>query len=330
MEYVTIGDTGLTLSRVVLGTWAIGGWMWGGTDERDSIETIHAALDKGVTCVDTAPVYGFGKSEEIVGRALAEYGKADQVHVSTKATLDWTGGGIVRNGSRERILREVEDSLNRLGRDRIDVYYVHWPDCSRPIEETAAVMRELYEAGTVRAVGVSNYTPDQMRRFASECPLHCCQPPYNLFERGIEADVKPWCQDNGVALMPYGALCRGLLSGKMTAARSFSGDDLRKADPKFNEPRFEQYLAAAEALGELAGERYGKSLLAFAVRWVLEKGSEMSIWGGRKPSQMDPIDDVFGWSMDLATLGAVDTILAEHVKMPVGAEFMAPPTGVEG
>lgn len=329
MEYHNIAGTDMRVSRVALGTWAIGGWMWGGTEERKSIDTVHSALDKGVNLIDTAPVYGFGKSEEIVGKAVEEYGRRQDLYLSTKVTLDWTDGGIRRNGSRERIMREVEDSLKRLRTDHIDIYYVHWPDCTRPIEETAAVMRELYEKKVIGAVGVSNFTENQMDAFRRECPLHLCQPPYNIFERAIEGDIKPYCDRHDITLMTYGALCRGLLSGKMSKDREFEGDDLRLNDPKFKQPRFSNYLQAAEKLEALARKRFGTSILVFSLRWILEKGIPIAIWGGRKPSQMNPMEEIMGWSMDYATLSVVDSILAETIERPVGPEFMAPPTGLE-
>jgi aryl-alcohol dehydrogenase-like predicted oxidoreductase len=330
MDYRPIADTGLSASRIALGTWAIGGFMWGGTETRRSIETIHAALEKGVTLIDTAPVYGFGTSEQIVGKAVEEYGDRETIILSTKVGLEWDDSErIRRNASRERIRYEIDASLERLRTDWIDVYFVHWPDCGRDVAETAAAMRELYEEGIVKALGVSNFTVDQMQRFMTECPLHACQPPYNIFERGIENNgVKPFCERHGIALMAYGALCRGLLSGKMSKDREFEGDDLRNNDPKFAEPRFSQYLEAADKLEELAGNRFGKSILAFSLRWILEQGVDFAIWGGRRPAQLDPVDEILGWSMDLATLSAVDGILAECIEHPVGPEFMAPPTGV--
>jgi len=330
MEHTKIPGTNLEVSRIALGTWAIGGWMWGGTDEGRSIATIHAALDKGVNLVDTAPAYGFGISEEIIGKALEEYGHRERLHISTKAGLEWRNGRVSRNGSRDRIMREVEDSLRRLHTDYLDIYFVHWPDPRRPLTETANAMNDLYEDGTIRAVGVSNFTPDQMDHFRTECPLHLCQPPYNIFERSIEADIRPYCERHNIALMTYGALCRGLLSGKMKAGQTFEGDDLRQNDPKFKEPRFGQYRTAVQMLDNLAGKRFGKSLVDFSVRWVLEKGVQITIWGGRKPEQMVALASIFDWSMDGACLSAVDSILAEAVKDPIGPEFMAPPTGLEG
>lgn len=328
MEYVEISGLKKNVSRIALGTWAIGGWMWGGTKERESIETIHAALEQGVNLVDTAPVYGFGKSEQIVGKAVAEYGKRNEIHLSTKVCLEWNDDGVFRNGSRDRILKEVEDSLKRLKTDYLDIYYVHWPDPTRPVTESASAMRELHEQGVIKAVGVSNFTQDQMNTFRRECPLHFAQPPYNIFERAIESDIKPWCQHENIALMTYGALCRGLLTGKMKVDTTFEGDDLRQNDPKFNEPRYKGYLKAVDKLGKIADKRFGKSLISFSVRWILEKGVPITIWGGRRPEQMEAISEVFGWSLDLATLSAVDSILAEYVENPVGPEFMAPPTGL--
>ncbi|WP_405227852.1 aldo/keto reductase [Lentisalinibacter sediminis] len=330
MQYYRIPDTDLEVSRIALGTWAIGGWMWGGTEKRRSIETVHAALERGVNLIDTAPVYGFGTSERIVGEALREYDGNEPVYVSTKVGLDWTEDErIFRNGSRDRVRHEIDASLERLGRDAIDIHFVHWPDCTRPVAETARAMRELLEEGLIRAVGVSNFTPDQIDAFRAECPVHVCQPPYNIFERGIDTSVKPYCERRGLPLMTYGALCRGLLSGKMSRDRDFEGDDLRNADPKFADPRFERYLAAVADLERLARRKTGRSLLAFSLRWVLEQRVPIAIWGGRKPSQMAPIDEVFDWSMDLALLSSVDSILNEHIDHAVGPEFMAPPTGLE-
>ncbi|UJX42864.1 aldo/keto reductase [Desulfovibrio sp. JY] len=325
MEYVHIPDTDLTVSRVALGTWAIGGWMWGGSDEREGIATIHAALDAGVTLIDTAPVYGFGRSEEIVGKALKEYGRRDRVHISTKVALAWKDGQVSRDASPARIEAEVEDSLRRLGVETIDIYFVHWPDGKVPFEETAAALERLRLSGKVRCLGVSNYDPAQMEAFRGRARLSFCQPPYNLFERDMETAILPYCKRHDVALMTYGALCRGLLSGTMGPDREFTGDDLRRFDPKFAMPRFGQYLGAAGALAAWAKERHGKELLPFAVRWVLDQGVEVALWGGRRPAQMAPIGDIFDFALTAADFEAVNRILAEHVTDPVGPQFMAPP-----
>ena len=165
MERAAIAGTSLEVSRVAIGTWAIGGWMWGGTDEAESIATIRAAVEHGINLIDTAPVYGFGRSEEIVGKAIAEGHLRSRVLIATKTGIEWSGGSVFRNASRARILQEVEDSLRRLRTDHIDVYQVHWPDPLVRIEETAEAMRTLFEQGKIRAIGVSNFSVAQMERF---------------------------------------------------------------------------------------------------------------------------------------------------------------------
>jgi aryl-alcohol dehydrogenase-like predicted oxidoreductase len=325
METVRIPGTDVAVSRIALGTWAIGGWMWGGTDETAAVETIHAALERGVNLIDTAPVYGFGTSETIVGKAVKQWGSRDRVVLSTKAGLEWKNGNVFRNADPSRIAFEVEDSLQRLQTDYIDIYFVHWPDPRVPYEETARIMEALRQQGKIRAVGVSNYDPEQMDAFGRAGEINLCQPPYNIFERGIEADVMPYCRAHNIALMTYGALCRGLLSGKMTHDREFKGDDLRKIDPKFQDPRFSRYLRAAARLEQLAGDRAERPLLPAAVRWILDQGVEIAVWGGRRPQQMTPIDAVFGWETDAEFRSRVEAILAETIEDPVGPEFMAPP-----
>src|SRR6266849_4376595 len=284
LETIAIPGTNLNPTRIALGTWAIGGWMWGGSDQAESIRTIRSAVDRGINLIDTAPVYGFGRSEEIVGEALAEIGR-DKVLIATKVGLDWREGQPFRNASKVRIHREIEDSLRRLRTDIIDIYQVHWPDPNTPIEETAQAMAELHRAGKIRAVGVSNFSTGQMRAFRAVAPLHTAQPPCNLFEREAEKDVLPYCHDNSIATLAWGSLCRGLLSGRRKADRAFSGDDLRRNDPKFQPPRLHQYLRAVEQLDAFARETCGK--------------------------------------LDAAALAQIGR--TDCVRDPVGPEFMAPP-----
>jgi aryl-alcohol dehydrogenase-like predicted oxidoreductase len=324
MERTNIPGTALRVSPVAIGTWAIGGWMWGGTDEAESISTIRAAFEHGINVVDTAPVYGFGRSEEIVGRAIAESRLRSHVIIATKVGLQWEGGKVSRNASRARIMQEVEDSLRRLRTDYIDIYQVHWPDPLIEIEETADAMHMLLAQGKIRAIGVSNFSVGQMERFRRVAPLHVLQPPYNLFERGIEADLLPYCRENKIAMLGYGALCRGLLSGRMQADTVFGGDDLRRTDPKFQKPRFAQYLAAVAQLDRLA-QRFGKRAIHLAVRWMLDQGITTALWGARHPDQLQPVDGVVGWSLDASAKAEINRILRETVADPVGPEFMAPP-----
>jgi aryl-alcohol dehydrogenase-like predicted oxidoreductase len=325
-EFMEIPGTALKVSRVAIGTWAIGGWMWGGTDTAESVATIRSALEHGINLVDTAPVYGFGRSEEIVGKAIAEGRLRADVVIATKAGLQWDGGKVSRNASRSRIMQEVEDSLRRLRTDYIDIYQVHWPDPLVEIEETAEVMHELFKQGKIRAVGVSNFSTLQMERFRRVAPLHVLQPPYNLFERGIEADLLPYSRKNDIAILGYGALCRGLLSGRMKPDTVFSGDDLRRSDPKFIEPRFAQYVAAVQKLDRLAQQRFGKRVIHLAVRWMLDQGITTALWGARHPEQLQPVDELIGWSIDASAKAEIDRILQETIADPVGPEFMAPPS----
>ena len=323
-EFMDIPGTALRVSRVALGTWAMGGWMWGGTDERESIATIHAALDQGINLIDTAPVYGFGVSEEIVGAAIAGAGLRRQAIIATKVGLEWRDGKVYRNATRRRIMREINESLLRLRTDYIDIYQVHWPDPMVPIEETAEAMRALYQQGKIRAVGVSNFSVEQMERFREVAPLHVLQPPYNLFERAIEAEILPYCRANNVATFGYGALCRGLLSGRMRPDTTFEGDDLRRLDPKFQAPRFAQYLAAVQQLDQLARVRFQRRVIHLAVRWMLDQGVSVALWGGRHPDQLQAALGVGGWSLDAASLASIERILSETITDSIGPEFMAP------
>jgi aryl-alcohol dehydrogenase-like predicted oxidoreductase len=325
MEFADIPGTSLKVSRVAIGTWAIGGWMWGGTDEAQSVTTIRAALEHGVNLIDTAPVYGFGRSEEIVGKAIAEGGLRASVLIATKAGLGWKNGNVFRDARAARIRHEIEDSLRRLRTDHIDIYQVHWPDPTVAVEETAEAMHGLLRQGKIRAIGVSNFSVDQIERFRRVAPLHVVQPPYNMFERGIEADLLPYCHENKIATLGYGALCRGLLSGRMRPDTVFDGDDLRRADPKFRAPRFAQYLDAVQRLDRLAQTRFGKRVIALAVRWMLDQGISTALWGARRPDQLQPVDEVMGWRLDAAARAEIDRILRETIADPVGPEFMAPP-----
>jgi aryl-alcohol dehydrogenase-like predicted oxidoreductase len=326
METAKIPGANLHFSRIGLGTWAMGGWMWGGTDEQESIRTIHSAIDRGITLIDTAPVYGFGKSEEIVGKALASGGLRQRVSIATKVGLDWTNGEPFRNATRKRIFAEIDTSLKRLRTDVIDIYHVHWPDPMAPIDETAGAMTTLFKQGKIRAIGVSNFSPDQMNEFGLVAPIHSAQPPYNLFEREIEKSVLPYCERDGIAVLAYGAICRGLLSGRMNSDTKFDGDDLRRTDPKFLQPRFGQYLEAVRLLDRFAQENYGKRVIHLALRWVLDQpGVTSALWGARHPGQLDPVGDVMGWTLDSDALGEIDRIIRDTVKDPVGPEFMAPP-----
>jgi aryl-alcohol dehydrogenase-like predicted oxidoreductase len=300
--------------------------MWGGSDDAESVRTVQSAVENGISLIDTAPVYGFGHSEEIVGRALADAGMRKRVVLATKVGLNWRDGQPFRDASRKRIFAEVEASLRRLRTDVIDIYQVHWPDPETPIEETAAAMLELYRQGKIRAIGVSNFSVAQMEQFRAIAPIHTAQPPYNLFEREIESDILPYCRRSAIAVLAYGPLCRGLLSGRIDRNTHFTGDDLRQSDPKFQPPRFDRYLNAVEELDWSARESFGKRVIHLAIRWVLDQpGVSAALWGARRVDQLTPVTEMTGWRLDPEALSEIDRIIHDSISDPVGPEFMAPP-----
>jgi aryl-alcohol dehydrogenase-like predicted oxidoreductase len=332
METIQLHNLNQSANRIGIGTWAIGGWMWGGTDEKTSVKTLREAFDRGLNLVDTADVYGFGTSEEIVGRAIREQGNRDELILVTKVGVRWNEQHKVRrDASKQYILQEVEASRKRLDTDYLDVYMIHWPDPKVPFQETAEAMQELMDKGIIRSIAVSNYVPEQMDDFRKTAPIHAVEPPYNIFEREIEYDVLPYSLDNNITTLAYGALCRGLLSGKMTRDRQFQGDDLRgQMDPKFQPERFDQYLEAADKLDRFARENYNKTVRDLAVRWVLDKGASIALWGLRKPDQVEGIENVYGWKIEDDAMQEIDRIVESTVKNPVGPEFMAPPVNEWG
>ena len=323
MDFTTIA--GVPVSRIGLGTWAIGGLDWGVVPEDDAIRTCLAALDHGINLIDTAPIYGHGQAEELVGKAIRAHGRREDVYIATKAGLEWKDRGVYANSTAPRLRQELEDSLRRLGTDFIDLYQVHWPDTILPVPEVAAVLAEFQREGKVRALGVSNFSVAQMEEFRAVAHLASDQPPYNLFERAIDEETLPWCAANGVAVLTYSSLCRSLLGGRVHRGMTFAADDIRAADPKFREPQFGQYMTAAEKLSVLARERYGKSLLELAVRWVLDRpGVSVALWGARRPAQLDAVEGVMGWRIDDESMAAIDRMVATSVTDPVGPEYLMP------
>ena len=328
MKYRRLGNSGLKVSPLCLGTMTYGSPQWREwvLDEQASRPFLKKALDAGINFFDTADMYSAGESERVVGRALMDYADREEFVLATKVFMPM-GKGANRGGlSRKHIMDAIDGSLQRLGTDYIDLYQLHWPDPLVSMKETAGAMEELYRQGVIKAIGVSNFSPDQMEQFMQHAPLHTCQPPYNLFERDMEKEILPFCIKHDISLVTYGALCRGLLTGKMRKGMVFEGDDLRNVDPKFKEPRYSQYLEAVDKLRTLAETSHDVSLLQFAVRWILDKGVDVALWGARRPDQLVPAEGVFGWNNSDAEMRTVDNILNETVTDPVGPEFMGPPT----
>ena len=325
MEYTSLPGLEKPVSRIGLGSWVVGGWMWGGAEEADAIAAMEAAVEAGIRFIDTAPVYGFGRAEEIIGRAIRRIGR-ERVVIETKGGLEWNDREeIRRNSSPERLRKEIDESLRRLGIDSIDLYQVHWPDARVPIEATAQTLLDFQFQGKIRALGVSNYSPKQMEAWRKVAPLHTDQPPYNLFERGIESDVLPYCRDLGIGVVAYGVLCRGLLTGKFSASHVFPEGDLRRLDPKFRGEAFARYLSAASDLRSIA-QAHDCSLGQLAARWALQQpGISVVLWGARNPKQILEAAEIPSFLLSEGELAEIDRILERRIPEPVGPEFMAPP-----
>ncbi len=331
MEYRRLSALDRDVSRIGIGTWAIGGVHWGGTDPARSIEAIQAGLDRGVNLIDTAPVYGFGLSEEIVGSAIRDGSASrDEVIIATKAGLEWQEGvpssdAFWRNAAPDRLREEVEASLQRFQTDYIDIYQVHWPDPDVPVEETAEEMNKLKKEGKIRAVGVSNFSPEQMDAFQNgNRSLDTCQPPYNLFEPGSREEVLPYCRNNDIYTMTYSVLCRGLLTSTISEDRDFPPGDLRRQDPKFQPPRFSQYLKAVRKLDEFARETHDRRVHHLAARWALDTGADTVLWGVRTPEQTEPFEEIDGWSLSERDLEEIDSICEEAIVDPVESGLPEP------
>ncbi len=323
MEFFSLNGT--KVSRIGLGTWAIGGGEWGAVSEADAVATCLSIFDHGMNLIDTAPIYGHGRSEEIIGRAMREHGRREDFYIATKAGLEWNARGVFANSDPARLRQEFEDSLRRLGTEYVDLYQIHWPDTTLPMERAAEVMRELLDAGRIRAVGVSNFSVKQMEAFAQITPIDANQPPYNIFEREIDAEILPYCRRKGIAVLTYSSMCRSLLAGRLKADTAIPEGDIRRVDPKFQQPRFGQYLRAVTELDAFAQKEYGKRVLHLAVRWVLDRpGISAALWGAKRPAQLDAVEEILGWQLDADAMEEIDGIVAACVRDPIGPEYLTP------
>ncbi|KAB2797625.1 aldo/keto reductase [Brucella anthropi] len=320
-----IGRSGVRASAVGLGTWAIGGWMWGGTDEAQSIAAIQASLDAGVTLIDTAPAYGLGRSEEIVGKAIA--GCRDKAVIATKCGLVWhtrkgkhffdqDGKPVHRYLGRDAIIHEVEESLRRLGTDYIDLYITHWQDPTTPIEETVAALDDLKQAGKIRAVGASNVNRSELEHYVQTGALDAIQERFSMIDREIEQDLLPLITANNVSTLSYSSLALGLLSGMIGPERVFSGDDQRKDNPRFSVANRQKAKDFATAIKPVA-DRHGATIAQIVIAWTLaQPGVTFALCGARNPAQA--LDNAQAGRLRLSSddLAAIDTaISAQLVNM---------------
>ena len=300
MEKRPLGKSGLLLSPVAFGAWAIGGWMWGGSDRKDSLRAVEACLDHGISSLDTAPIYGFGLSEEVVGEAIR--GKRDRFEILTKAGMRWEGTrgeyffttrdnsgrqrDIYKYSGKDSLIAECEESLKRLGTDYIDLYQIHWPDYTTPIEEAMEAFRVLLEQGKIRAAGVSNYSVEQMDRASTVLPLTSNQVPYSMVRREIEQDVVPWCVEHQCGILAYSPLQRGLLTGKITPDYTFEPGDSRPDTPHFRPGNLKRINGFLDELLPVAEERHA-TLSQLAIAWTLRQpGITVALVGARTEQQV--------------------------------------------
>jgi len=325
MQYARLGRSDIQVSRVIFGAWVTGGWLWGGADDEESIAAIRKAIDIGITTIDTAPVYGFGHSERIVGEAIR--GRRDQVIIATKCGLRWDrkegerhfdttdnkGKAVTlfKNLKEHSLLEEIDRSLERLGVDCVDLYQCHWPDKTTPLKETMRALTRVLEEGKARAIALSNFAPEQIREALQYGPVVSNQPPYSMLDRRIEADVLPYCARSGLGVIVYSPLHQGLLTGKVTADRTFPPGDQRSWKPWFQSANRRRALRLLEKLRPVA-ERHGRTLAQLAVNWCLcQRGVTAAIVGARRPDQVQENAGGAGWRLSRGELAAIRRWLNE-------------------
>jgi aryl-alcohol dehydrogenase-like predicted oxidoreductase len=313
-----LGRTGLAITPVGLGTWAIGGggweFAWGPQDDERSAQTVRRAHERGINWVDTAPVYGTGHSEEVVGKAVE--GLSPRPWVFTKVSLQWTADRRVTHSLKADSIRaEVEASRRRLRTEAIDLAQVHWPEPDHDIEEGWRALAELKDRGLVRHIGVSNFDVSQMERAAAIAPVETLQPPYSLVAPGVEKEILPYARAHGIGVIVYSPMGCGLLTGTMTAERvaRMPSDDWRKRDPDFHEPRLARHQALARLLGEIGQRHGGRPAAEVAIAWTLANPAvTAAIVGGRSPEQVDGFAGAMALRLTREDLAQIDAFRSEH------------------
>ncbi|WP_241524150.1 aldo/keto reductase [Oceaniglobus indicus] len=317
-----IGKSGIEASAIGLGTWAIGGWMWGGTDEAASIDAIRGSIDEGVSLIDTAPAYGQGVAEEIVGKAIE--GRRDKVVLATKCGIVWhtqkgnhffdvDGKPVHRYLGRESIIHEVEQSLRRLKTDRIDHYITHWQDPTTPIDETMEALERLKKDGKIRSIGASNTSPEDLKAYVAAGQLDAIQEEYSMAKRDLETTLVPLARENGISILSYSSLALGLLSGKMTVDRTFDGDDQRRDNPRFSTANRQKVAELMNVIEPVAGA-HGATLAQVVIAWTLQQpGITFSLCGARNPDQAR--ENAAAGRIRLADddLRTIDRAVADHL-----------------
>lgn len=315
MKTRPLGSSGIQASAVAFGAWALGGWRWGGSDDQVSIDALHAGFDAGINFVDTAPAYGFGRGEEVLGKAIR--GRRDKVVLATKCGLAWntTRGTLFfisddkgRNEAGpyrihktlhpDQVRSDLEGSLKRLGTDHVDLYLTHWQDATIPIEDTMALLLDLKRQGKIRAIGACNAKVPDLERYRSRGDLDAAQERYNMLDRGLEADRLPWCRRNNVAVLAYSPLCHGLLTGRIAPDRQFKEGDLRRDNPWFTPENFRKAGDLIERIRPVA-DRHRLTMSQLVIAWTIaQPGLTHALAGARTPQQA--IENAKAGSVDLS------------------------------
>ena len=300
MEQRRLGQSPVSVSQIGLGTWGMSGAFWGAADDAESIRVIHRALDRGITLIDTAEAYGQGHAEEVLGKALA--GRRQQAVIATKV--------MASHLDPQELQAALEGSLKRLQTEYVEVYFIHWPNPDLPIGATMQALERLRAQGKIRAIGVSNFGPEEMDRARQHGTIDVLQPPYNIFWREIEAVTLPYCRKHNIGVMPYSGLAQGLLTGTLSRDTVFVEGDQRRTTVLFQPGPYEQALLAVEGLREIAA-RYGKTVAQLAIQWVTSRpGISSPLLGARTVPELDENFGAIGWTISGDDLAAIDKLAA--------------------
>jgi len=312
MKKRELGTSEITVSPIGLGTWGIGGPpFWSQRDENESVATIKAALDSGVDLIDTAPVYGFGRSEEVVGKAIE--GRRDKVVLATKCGLRWKSQslkGLYHDLSPSSVTEEIDNSLRRLKTDRIDLYQIHWPDPKTPVERTMERLNSIKEQGKIRAIGVSNFSVGQMKSALEIAPVISLQPKYNMLERDIEKEILPFCRDNNIGVLAYSPLASGLLTGKYSEDHKFDGWRGKQNFGVFRKETFSPAMKIVQKLKDYADGR-AIPLLALAIKWAISQpGVACALVGANSADQVRQNIKALDIELTRSDYQAIDKIIS--------------------
>ena len=313
MKRRVLGGSGFEISTIGLGTWAVGGHMWGGQDDAASADAIHAAIDHGINWIDTAPIYGSGHSEEVVGKAVRQLPSSRRPMIFTKFGLGTDSESPSRSAAAAEVHAECDASLRRLGVDRIDLYQLHWP-APQPIAETAAACGELLKAGKIRAIGVSNFSVAQLEEWrATGVPLHSDQPPYSILRPAAKQDVLPWCAAHGVGAISYSPLFRGLLFGTWSKNKTFAADDARSTHKDYSGARFQRHLQAIDEVRAVATES-GLSVAQLCVGVLLQTPGLTGVIVGARSARQGGVISSLGVDVTADQAAAVWAIAERLAK----------------